>query len=335
MHRDIERTIELLRGDLAELPREHSVDVLVVSAFANDYTPTPTSLIGSLFWVGISVDELAKNKEIDLREQFSCWLSHKLDDRHAFGRILCIESGWRGSAPEITDDLFRALAPYFLTSLPNASVAMPLIGAGDQGWPPSQMMESILNATIAWINRGLPLRVLKIIVHSEASAKSALQTFREIQVRYYERSNDRFELPPHAPNRFDLFMSYCHKDLDTAKAILAEIRQIYPKARIFFDRESLPPGTSWLTHVAESLDNAKRVAALYTPDYWNSASCKDEFAAALARQNDTGNSVLFPIYVLSAQIPYLFRNVEYVDCRERDRHKLIGACRNLAQCLSQ
>src|SRR5713226_1023646 len=229
MHRDIERTIELLRGNLAELPREHSVDVLVVSAFANDYTLTPTSLIGSLFWVGISVEELAKNKEIDLREQFSCWLSHKLADRHAFGRILCVESGWRGSAPEITDDLFRALSPYLLTSLPNASVAMPLVGAGDQGWPPAQMMETILNATIAWINRGLPLRLLKIVVRSEETAKSALDKFIEIQHR--QESAQRNEVQglltcnckQEIPCEFDLFMSYCHKDLDTAQTILAEI----------------------------------------------------------------------------------------------------------------
>lgn len=83
--------------------------------------------------------------------------------------------------------------------------------------------------------------------------------------------------------------------------------------------------------VAESLDSARRVAALYAPHYWSSPSCKDEFAAALARQNDTGDAVLFPIYVLSAQIPYLFRNLQYVDCREADTTKLGHACSELAR----
>ena len=85
--------------------------------------------------------------------------------------------------------------------------------------------------------------------------------------------------------------------------------------------------------VAESLDSAQRVVALYTPHYWSSPSCKDEFAAALARQNDTGDPVLFPMYVLSAKIPYLFRNLQYVDCRERDTTKLSGACSVLARML--
>jgi TIR domain len=88
--------------------------------------------------------------------------------------------------------------------------------------------------------------------------------------------------------------------------------------------------------IAESLDSAHRVAALYTPHYWSSPACKDEFTAALARQNDIGDAVLFPIYpiyVLSTQIPYLSRNLQYVDCREGDTTKLAQACLELARML--
>jgi len=304
--------------------------LLVVSAFANDYLPTVSSLIGSLHDTGVSVQDLADDKEMDLREQFSCWLSHPLPHSNAFRRILCIESGWRGTPPEITDDLFRALSPYLLTTGPNASVAMPLIGAGDQGWPVAQIMESILKTAVSWIGRGLQLRILKIVVRSEQTAKSASDKFHEIRQRF---ASDQLEGSNISKRGFDLFMSYCHKDLETAQTVLTEIRRICPTMQIFFDRDSLPPGCSWLSHVAVSLDNSKRVAALYTPDYWSSASCKDEFAAAMTRQNDIGSAVLFPIYIHSAKIPYLFRNVEYVDCREGDKHKIIGASRSLAQCL--
>lgn len=340
-HSGAKRTIQLLCGDLARLPADQAVDILVVSAFADDYLPTPSSLIGSLDRAGLSVAALATSKAVDLREQFSCWLSQPVIGHFAFNRVLCIESGWRGTPPEITDDLFRALAPHLLTDLPNATVAMPLIGAGDQEWPPGQMTELILRAAVSWIHRGLPLKLLKIVVHSEAVATLAHEKFVELRrVHDEEALKKDKELTPGASEMrkgtrpsYDVFLSYCHDDLETAGAVKRKLEALRPGIRIFFDRTTLKAGASWLMQVAESLDNARRVAAVYTPHYWTSPSCKDEFTAALARQNDTGEAVLFPIYVFSARIPYLFQNIQSVDCREGDMGRLDQACLELNQAL--
>jgi hypothetical protein len=70
--------IELLVGDLTDIPPKHAVDALVVSAFPNDYSPTQNSLIGALHTRGVNVGNLAAEKEIDLRKNFSCWLSKEI-----------------------------------------------------------------------------------------------------------------------------------------------------------------------------------------------------------------------------------------------------------------
>jgi hypothetical protein len=121
------------------LPIEYRADLLVVSAFFDEYSPSHTSLIGALHRVGISVEDLANDKQVDLRQQYSCWLSKPLPSEYNFRHLLCIESGWRGSIPHIVDELFMAMSPYLLSHFSNGTVAMPLIGAGDQGYNRSEM----------------------------------------------------------------------------------------------------------------------------------------------------------------------------------------------------
>jgi TIR domain len=337
-HQGSQRSIELYWGDLSYLPSEHAVDVLVVSAFQNDYLPTPTSLIGALDRNGISLARLSHDKERDMREEFSCWMSKPLVGVKSFRRILCIESSWRGTPLEITDDIFRALIPCSIAEFPNGSVAMPLIGAGDQGYPADQVMKSILRAAVFWFRRGLNLRTLKIVTYSERTALVAQKAFIEA------KKADSLQVlkPPSPPiifgatapgEAYEVFLSYSHKDSDAALSIVNLLKKEVPGARVFYDRQTLAPGDSWLMNIAESLDASKLVATLFTPDYWASKNCKDEFAAAYMRQGDTGQPILFPLYYRAANIPYLFRGLQFADCREADAVRLGDACRLLCQRL--
>jgi O-acetyl-ADP-ribose deacetylase (regulator of RNase III) len=312
------RTIELLEGDLSQLSSQDGVDILVVSAFPNDYTATRGSLIGALYRRRLSIATLAESKLADLRQDFSCWLSRTVHFDGRPAHVLCVESGWRGTPPEIADDLFRALATASVVDVEKSVVAMPVIGAGDQGYPMGSVMEAILNSALSWLRRGLPVQRLKIVVRP-ASAAEALKEFVSIREKT-DRSREA------SAQSYDVFLSYAHVDEAFAKLALDAIRGAQPHWRVFFDRTTLAPGMSWLMEIAESLDNSRRVLALYTPEYWKSRFCRDEFLAAFTRQQDSGAEILSPVYLRTTQIPYLFRTVQYAECREADTNKLTAAC---------
>ena len=65
--------VDLATGDISKIKANADgspfADLLVASAFPYDYTEVPGSLIGALaFNQGISVDELASDKDEDLRD---------------------------------------------------------------------------------------------------------------------------------------------------------------------------------------------------------------------------------------------------------------------------
>jgi hypothetical protein len=131
------KRVELYQGDPTELEAAEAFDLLVISTFPNTYAPTDNALIGALSRKGLSINTLAMNKEVDLRESFSCWLSHEFTFRDTalrFRRILCFEPPVRifvdrkeiniGSAwqPEIFENLDKCrkvvalLSPDYLSS---------------------------------------------------------------------------------------------------------------------------------------------------------------------------------------------------------------------------
>jgi len=325
------RRIQLLHGDLSRIPRQHGVDVLVVSAFPDDYISTSTSLIGALARRDLSVQKLACDKQTDLRQQFSCWLSKPVPPTFNFRQLLCIESGWRGTPPEITDDIFRALAPYLLTDFPNSSVAIPLIGAGDQGYDPEEMLAAILQAAVSWMKRGLTLRTLKIVVYHRDQAQKALTGFLEFRRNYEDspkkRSSSKTLDGPLL--QYDIFVSYAREDLDIASFVEHSLRASSRNVRVFFDKTNLRVGASWPIQIANALDHSRRVIALYSASYWASRNCELEFMAAFTRQNDTGATILFPMYLSEAKIPYLFLSLQHADCRTNDKVKTADACSRL------
>jgi hypothetical protein len=325
------KRIELYQGDLTILSANEAVDLLVVSAFPNDYTPTKKSLIGALYKKGLSVAALAQSKEKDLRHDFSCWLSYEISPPNPglrFKRILCFEPMVRGEPPELVGDIFRALAPILGEKSDISSIAMPIVAAGDQGYSISTMLTPLLEAAIQWMEKGLPLNCIKIVAYSDEQGQEAIKVFSQRKALYHQS-----EPLSQAEIEYDVFISYARENNDEMELFEKELIRSYPSIRIFLDRKDIDIGSPWQPQIFESLDKCKKVVSFFSPDYLKSKVCKEEFNIAWVRCRETDQEILFPIYLYSTDLPTYMRYRNYFDCREGDETKIRAASSRLLVAL--
>jgi len=329
-HRDTERLVMLFVGDVARLPSSEAVDVLVVSAFPDDYVPTSGSAVGALSRVGVSVAELAEHKEVDLRRFSSCWLSRPIDrpDLH-FRRLLCFEPGYRGKAPEVVGDIFRSIFPFTAGDPPMTQVAMPLLASGDQGEPREAMLEALVDASVQWLSAGLPIDRIKIVIRESRHEQALRDAFDRVKRRHAKPESDVQRPAFH----FDAFVSYSQKNAEAIDCLVKELTSRRPALRLFMDRLELRPGSPWQQHIFEALDASRKVICAFSPEYVASKICKDEYNMAVMRHRDTESGVLMPVYLYTAELPTYMKLLQWQDAREGDPVKIAQSAANLLKQL--
>lgn len=137
------KRVEVRHGDITNLSNDY--DVLVISAFSGDYEPTPGSLMGSLFKsLNLSVKNLACTPYLDFRKPLSTWISKELDG-FPFSRILCVEIiGSELPIQEVFENLFATIALLQSKGIKIQSIAMPLLGSGEQGIPRLKIIGALM-----------------------------------------------------------------------------------------------------------------------------------------------------------------------------------------------
>jgi hypothetical protein len=317
------RSIEIYHGDLTELDDSLQVDALIVSAFPGDYRPVKGTLIGALDRKGVSVADLAKDKAVDLRANYSCWLSKEVrssDPGIRFRRILCFEPRRRGRPPELVADIFRSLAPYVFAPPEIRSIALPLVACGDQRTPVEDMLDPLLDAATHWLSAGLPIDRVCIVESSEQSARKLLAAFQSMKAKY-ARSGSESGVVGHRMS-YDVFLSYSRKNSDAADFLVADLKDRRSGIRVFLDRSEIPPGASWNRRMFEAIDQAHRFVPLYSPDYLASNPCLDELDTAHTRRLTYDNEFIFPILLYEAPLPSYMLARQAVNCSPGDRKRL-------------
>lgn len=319
------RSLELWYGDLANIPASEAVDILVVSARPNDFLPIRGTLIEALDKKGISLQALSEHKQVDLTQTCSCWLSSPIHS-HApgieFKQILCFEPHRRDHPEEVVGDIFRSLVPFVCGHDPLTSVAMPLVSTGKVHVPMITMLEALFDAATGWLEHGLPLKRLKIVEFNREKALEMKGAFAMLKRHYERESRQEVAKPP----KYDVFISYCHKNSEQMEFVANELKQRCPGIRLFVDQQELQPGMAWQQALYQSIDDSRKVLALYSPEYLASKACQEEYniARVLHRQSEKG--VLFPIYLYTADLPPYMQTWQYHDCREAKQEKLQEAC---------
>lgn len=163
------KTLELVAGDVTQLQS----DLLAVSAFAGSYLPTPQSVIGALKRDhGLSLREEARRPAIDLRRQFGVWVTQPLRGL-PFARVICVEIVGAVQDPgEAIQNLFVGLAVLEAMGIEVRSLAMPVLGTGDQGIDPDKIVPPLLAKATEALRRSLSLERIQVAAFKQADAEA-------------------------------------------------------------------------------------------------------------------------------------------------------------------
>lgn len=322
----VRRRIALYEGELTAIPPEHRADILVVSAFPNDYLPTQSSLIGALDRSGLSVGKLAAAKAHDLRLSSAFWISHAITGpaaRMNIGQVACFEPRVRGEPPALVGDLFRGLFP-FLDDRKDQTVAMPILTTGDQEWSKSLMFKSILDASVHWLARGLPIRELKIVERNHDAAVALSAAFDSFKSALPNQG-----VASQSHSSYDVFLSFSTQDAEAVDLAKAELLKKTGVKRVFDFRIAIDKGRSWQEEIDLAITSCRSIIAILSPSYFNSPECREELMQARLRNKRSRETVFFPVYWhdWGKELDLWLQTVNYSDCRECNRDLLVGAIR--------
>lgn len=138
------RTLELHEGDITSL--DFHVDVLVFSAFAGSYIPSPGTVIQALLRRHrVDVEAESAVPALDVRTALGLWVSRPLEPEVPIGRLMCVEFHGSGlELDEILDNVFAGLTVLDAKGIPVSTVALPLLGTGLQFLPPEQIARELV-----------------------------------------------------------------------------------------------------------------------------------------------------------------------------------------------
>ena len=188
------KNIEIHNEDITSLPWK--VDLLVISAFRNAYRPSPGTVIESLEKnQSVSVNELSKNPLIDLRDTLNCFISKEFSNQ-SFRHLVCVEGiserifEGKKISSKLFSDLFGIVSLLNYKGINTTTLAMPLLGTGNQAANPELVTKYLVEKSIHALRINPNLQTIYFVEKSEERAILIDETINKLQ----KRSKDQLEL---------------------------------------------------------------------------------------------------------------------------------------------
>jgi|GEM_PF-2008694 len=162
------KKLELHLGDITRL--DFPVDLLAVSAFRCSYHPKPGTVMESLYNRGLNVRELSRNPEVDFRENLGIWLSQPTGIKE-ISQLICLEViGRVFTFHEALHNLFSFLSILETRGKQPKSIAIPLLGTGNQGFDKAEVIPALLDETLRFLQIARTIKEIHFLVFSERDA---------------------------------------------------------------------------------------------------------------------------------------------------------------------
>ncbi|XP_077863470.1 uncharacterized protein LOC144347221 [Saccoglossus kowalevskii] len=147
----------------------------------------------------------------------------------------------------------------------------------------------------------------------------------------------------HSSFKYDVFISYSHRNTRKASVFLDALVSLKPDLRIFFDAQELKTGTAWQETLYHAIDGSHCMLACISKDYLQSPVCQEEYNLALAKHYSKCDEHhhLIPLCIDDltdpplefTKVPMLdYRNITQRNLEELSRH-VVATIRRHCDCV--
>ena len=207
------------------------LDVMTVSAFYRDYIPLRRTLLGALETKNISVENLARSPEIDLRSLSNIWLSCEIKKALLpIRRVGCIESALaRAGSIEWKEHILSSIQSYFrmldiasINGIPVETIGLPVLGGGNQGVDTSLTAIPTLNECYRFLKTNASTRSISIISKNAWQAEQFAQAL-ETSYSAHADTLESSAVQKKEKRDYRAFISYSSKDKNIADNLCSKL----------------------------------------------------------------------------------------------------------------